>query len=152
MRPVTGKSAARVMRVATALTGVVAGTAIFGPAQTALANTPLEDPYRISVKLSKDVGELQVCGYKSLKGSPWECTGITVNGGYNKEPYVNYMGSDWRRGKVNVWVWNNTQTDEHLHTCNTNGGYFGTPVSDGARVILANSGGFGLTLNYGSSC
>jgi hypothetical protein len=60
------------------------------------------------------------------------------------------MGSDWRRGKVNVWEWNIFHSDEQGHTCNTNGAYNGH-LQSGA-VVLTGANGAVLNSTDSGAC
>jgi hypothetical protein len=126
---------------------------MFGPARTAKADPAPEDPYKMRVLVGPSVGEIQVCGYKSVAGGgEWECTGVTVNPGFGgKNATLDYMGNDWRRGKVNIWLWTNTGTDEQGYTCNTNGAYYGLLYSNGTGVTMEGNSGSPLFLNGGHS-
>jgi len=137
----------KTMRVATAFTGAIAGAiggvAAFAPA--AHADTAVPYPYKIWVKLSDYVGFVQVCGYKDVGGGDWTCTAVQNNPDYYKQSYAAYMGSNWKDGKVNVWVWGSISgANEHGDTCNTNGAYYGTLRTGGVSLKSVDGGGFGL--------
>lgn len=152
MKPVTGKSTTR-MRVATAFTGVIAGTVLFGPARAARANSAPEMPYKIWVDTKPNVTDLQVCGYKDLKGSPWECTGVISNPGFANGSHFNYMGDNYRLGEVKVFVWSGSPpTNEHHDTCNTNHYWWGSLRSNGTHVYLTRVNGEGMGVSINSSC
>jgi hypothetical protein len=109
------------MRVATVLTGAAALSVTFvQPAEaTTLATQPPIMPYKIWVKPGFNESRQQVCGYKSESGvGHWTCTVIQNNNGYPTAPGYDYMGSDWRKGKINVWMW--AGSNEIGLTCNTN--------------------------------
>lgn len=136
------------MRVATVLTGAVALTAAVAPA--AEANTPVPQPYKIWVRIDNGTDPyLQVCGYKSVSGvGHWTCTVIQTENG--SPPLSAYMGSDWRRGKINVWEWNIFHSNEQGHTCNTNSAYNGHLVTGG--VVLTGPGGAVLNATNSGAC
>jgi hypothetical protein len=151
----------KVMRAATALTGVAAGIAVFAPG-VARANVaqgqPPNDPYKIWVDIEGSANRLQVCGYKSVSGGgKWECTVVQHNPGASKNgaPTVDYMGSDWRRGSVRVWDWSASGT-EFVHTCNTNDPashpFWGVARSGNNGVTLTNPGGGALIARDTSAC
>lgn len=125
----------------------LAGTAVLalGFATTAQANTAPAQPYKIWVAAGGSIpvneyGFVQVCGYKDISGvGHWRCTDFQNATGHA----TNYMGSDWLRGKINVWEYftNNPLLirPDHAHTCNTNGAYYGHLQTGG--VVLTHKGG-----------
>jgi hypothetical protein len=163
-------TARKAMRVATTLTGVTACAAAFMPAATAHAATRpetatrgpdaahdmriqqarglqvaaagLHEPYSLWVYVRPSVKtRFQVCGWQHIGGGQWSCTASYSLGTHGYE-YV-YMGSNWNRGKVNVW-WNG-----HLKgswdTCNTNaGGFYGSSNPSGTTVVLYGNGKRGV--------
>lgn len=153
MKPRSDKATAKkVMRVATALTGVSAGIAVLGPAQMARAATsaspPATSPYKIWVDTALSVSKLQVCAYKSIGGGTgqWQCTAVQSNPHFTMSSHPAYMGSDWRKGLVRVWEWDSYQGyGEFKHSCNTNG----TPTAPYWGVHRA--GGVSLSLEHASN-
>jgi hypothetical protein len=114
MKAIPGRpTAKKVMRVATVFTGVAALATVFGPTEAAEANVPAPQPGRIWVYTSILAAHIQVCGYRDQAGSPWRCTSI------QRASFIQSFGGGWRRGKVNVWLWNSAGK-EYGHTCNTN--------------------------------
>lgn len=137
------------MRVATVLAGAAAFAIPFAqPARAASshATVPPNSPYKIWVTPGFNVSRQQVCGYK-LTGSnsgTWECTAIQHNNGYPTAPGYDYMGSSWRKGHINVWMWG--PGGRGLVSCNTNhvstfSGWFGRTHQS---LDLAHSNGFGI--------
>jgi hypothetical protein len=125
------------MRVATVFTGAAAVTVGFAP--SALANTRVPQPYRMTVYVGSDVQRVQVCAYKSPSPGYWTCTPIRTPtyhysaGGLARVAGSTSFGGNWRDGKVNVWVWGspNGSQVESGYTCNTNGAYYGHFKADG---------------------
>jgi hypothetical protein len=77
-----GKSATKkTMRVATVFCGTAAATAAFGP--TAMANTKVPAPYRLTVYTNGYVYKEQVCGYRDYGGVKWSCSSVRVNPRFN---------------------------------------------------------------------
>lgn len=141
MRSVLGKSSIKkTMRVATVFTGVAAGTAVFAP--VAKANSAAPYPYKAWVYTGADVVSLQVCGYKDVGSGEWYCTAVERNPYNSKSNHANYMGSNWKDGKMNVWVFNShpggTGPTEWGHTCNTNGAYHGVFRTGGVSLSAGN--------------
>jgi hypothetical protein len=151
MKSVLGKSAVKkTMRVATAFTGAAgfaaAGLAAYAP--TAKADSYVPWPYALWVNADRYIYSLQVCGWKDTGGGggAWTCTAKQHNPYFygdtctfsciNSHPA--YFGSNWKDGQVNVWNWNSSGK-EYLHTCNTNGAYYG-------RLRGTGNGGIGLSL------
>jgi hypothetical protein len=137
MKSVLGKSSVKkTMRVATAFTGVAAGVAIFAPAaQAAPDNTPVPQPYKIWVDTASTVQSLQVCGWKDVGTGKWTCTAIEHNPNFDKVGTANYMGANWKRGKVNVWMFDFPGGSKAGHTCNTNGSYSGSLRTGGVSLF-----------------
>jgi hypothetical protein len=144
------------MRVATVFTGAAAATAGFAP--SALANTRVPQPYRMTVYVGSDVQSVQVCAYRSPSPGHWTCTPI-------RKPTYHYsaggariagstsFGTGWRDGKVNVWVWGYSYYGtkvESGYTCNTNGAYYGHFKANGGVSLTGSVGsiyvdGLGVT-------
>jgi hypothetical protein len=141
-------SVKKTMRVATTFTGVAAGVAAFAPA--AKANSAVPYPYKLWVNTSIAVFLIQACGYKDVGDGSWYCTAAEKNPHWNVSDAANYMGSNWKDGKVNIWVWSGSPSGpgegvsgkEYGHTCNTNGAYHGifrtggVSLSTGSRALL----------------
>lgn len=131
------------MRVATVFTGAAAVTAGFAP--SALANTRVPQPYRMTVYVSPDVARIQVCGYQSPYPGHWTCTPIRTpthhfsKGGLALIPGSTSFGGNWRDGKVNVWVWSSPNNTESGYTCNTNGAYYGHFKANGGVSLTGSS-------------
>ena len=145
MKSVLGKSSGKkTMRVATAFTGVAAACAACAPAaQAAPDNAPVPQPYTLWVNTSGNVAYIQVCGYKDVGTGEWYCTGIETNSPYfsSDKVHTNYFGTNWKRGKVDVYLWSSSST-EFGATCNTNGAYHGIFRTGGVSL----SRGFGAPL------
>jgi hypothetical protein len=146
MKSDVGKPARKkTMRVATALTGVTACATVFAPTQAARAASTPAQPYTLLVDIQAVVSKIQVCGYKSPAPGRWTCTAVEPNPKYLKESSSAYMGNGWRRGKINVWLWDKVATpSKGGWTCNTNGAYHGW-VNDGNRVHLSTGMGVGFS-------
>ena len=128
-----------VLRAATVFTGAAAATVAFAP--TALANTKVPMPYRITAYTAPDVHAEQVCGYKDIGSGEWTCTSVKEVS-RNTSGSVSF-GNNWRDGKVNVWVWyspgENAQYEAGF-TCNTNGAYYGHLKATGGVSLTGISG------------
>jgi hypothetical protein len=153
MKSVLGKSSVKkTMRVATAFTGVATGVAAFAPAaQAAPDNPPVPQPYTLWVNTSGNVAFIQVCGYKDVGSGEWYCTGVESNSPYfsSDKVHTNYFGTNWKRGKVNVYLWSSSNT-EFGATCNTNGAYHGVFRAGG--VSLSRGFGAPLGVHKGQEC
>jgi hypothetical protein len=153
MKSVLGKSSVKkTMRVATAFTGVATGVAAFAPAaQAAPDNPPVPQPYTLWVNTSGNVAFIQVCGYKDVGSGEWYCTGVESNSPYfsSDKVHTNYFGTNWKRGKVNVYLWSSSST-EFGATCNTNGAYHGIFRTGG--VSLSRGFGAPLGVHKGQEC
>jgi hypothetical protein len=143
------KSATRkTMRVATVFTGAAAVTAGFAP--SALANTRVPQPYRLTVYVGADVQRIQVCAYQSPAPGHWTCTPIRNPTYHYSTPYGDVrisgstsFGTNWRDGKVNVWVWGYSYYGtmvESGYTCNTNGAYYGHFKANGGVSLTGSPG------------
>jgi len=151
MKSRPGKSAAKkIMRVATVFTGVGA-TAAFGPAAMAApANTPVPQPYKLTVYTGIGNTYEQVCAYKDVGSGEWTCTPKERNPHYLTGSESMSFGNNWRRGEVKVWIWSSTN-HEYLALCNTNGAYNGHFKATGG-VSLSAGNGFALGPFNGQEC
>lgn len=131
------------MRVATVFTGVAAATVAFAP--SALANTRVPQPYRMTAYIGSDVSSVQVCAYKSPSPGDWTCTSIRTPTYHHSAHGARVAGStsfggNWRDGQVKVWIWG-TSADgtkqKEEYTCNTNGVYYGHFKADGGVSLTA---------------
>jgi hypothetical protein len=150
-------SAKFAVRTATALTGAAALTVGYAPAATANAAVP--KPYKLWVYTGDSVSWIQACGWKNdSKSGHYYCTPARSNPFFaNGGVHSLYMGSGWKDGEFIIKMLSFSSLT--VHTCNTNGSYYGhlrSTVSSLGHVshgvVLTHQGGTFLGMKGAAEC
>jgi hypothetical protein len=135
------------MTVAAVFTGATTAAVTFAPEAMA-GNVPPLNWGIMKISTAASVYREQLCTWTG--GGTWACSPIFNNSHYNHgNSYMFWAGHTWRRGLVKVWQWSRNGT-EVLHSCNTNGAYYGSYAN--STVTLWNPVGGPLGTQTANEC